>query len=59
MKILQMSYVHAPKSGPGLLSTTQAGPGRNFSQRRACLLVELCTRKMLGCADYSPTQKSQ
>ena len=29
------------KGGPVLLSTTQAGPGRNFTQPRACLLVEL------------------
>ena len=31
------------KGGPFLLSTTQAAPGRNFSQPRAHLLVEPCT----------------
>ena len=36
-------FYRAPlKGGPVLLSTTQAGPGRNFSQPRAHLIVEPC-----------------
>ena len=34
------------KCGPALLSTTQAGSGRNFSQPRARLLVELCINQL-------------
>ena len=35
-------YINALKGGPVLLSNSQAGQGRNFSQPRAHLLVHLC-----------------
>ena len=35
-------YRDALKGGPVLLSNSQAGPGRNFSQPRVRLLVHLC-----------------
>ena len=36
-------YRDGLKGGPVLLGNNQAGPGRNFSQPRAQLLVHLCT----------------
>ena len=36
-------YINALKGGPVLLSNSQAGLGRNFSQPRAHLLVNTCT----------------
>ena len=36
-------YRDGLKGGPVFLSNSQARPGRNFSQPRACLIVHLCT----------------
>ena len=37
-----LKYRDGQKGGPVLLSTSQAGPGKNFSQPRAHFLVHLC-----------------